>query len=450
MNYEGVVRYLSGLERYSEGMRKATEDNSLLEKILGRLGNPEKDLDFIHIAGTNGKGSTEAYLENILKASHIPAGSFRTPEFGRYNSVIRFDSEEISDDDFVSCMERVIGAAEDEAISRTEALFAAALLFFKEKGARLCLIKAVRLGLHDTTNVIPSPIITVFTEISQMDFCNHGSTRESDLELAGIIKKGSRVVSAFSQPPEAEVVLRTRCLEEGVPFFGVPQAVLTGFDEENEIQYFRSLKYVFLNSSDESLKLNEIDEREYATSLLGTCQIGNAATAAFTARLLRANGFSISESCIAEGIRTTSWPGSFKVISHEPLVISDGAHNHAGARALADSINTYFPGKRARFVISYKDSNILGSMMLALKGIAKDFSLIRRDDFLYRSGFLTVPRVKFGDLKKYDTVKEAFSDLSEGMSGDDIIVFTGSNKFAVRAADAFKNMASTKTDLYGA
>jgi len=450
MNYESVIHYLLGLERYSDGMRKATEDNSLLEKVLERLGNPERDLKFIHIAGTNGKGSTEAYLENILKVAGIHSGSFRTSEFGRFNSVIRFDSEEIKDDDFVSCMERVIEAAKDDAISCTEALFAAAMLFFKEKGAELCLIKAVRLGLHDNTNVIPVPLITIFTEISQIDFRDHKSTRESALELAGIIKNGSRVVSAFSQPPEAEVVLRTKCMEEGVPYFVVPETVLIGFDEENEVQYFKSLKYVFLNSSDEGINLNRIDEREYATSVLGICQIGNAATAAFAARILREDGFSLSEACIAEGIRTTNWPGSFKILSHEPLVISDGAHNQAGARALAESINIYFPGRKARFVISYKESAVLGGMMLALKGLAKDFSLIRADDHFNRSGFLTVPRVKFGELKKYDTVNEAFLDISEKVSPEDIIVFTGSNKFAVRAADVIKKMGSAKTDLYGA
>ena len=348
LNYAEAISFFGELPHFEPPISTGTplKDFFSLEAelaLLEKLGNPQNDLKYVHVAGTNGKGSTVAYISSVLMEAGLQVGTFASPFLYRYNELFTVNDFEISDEDFARIFSMVKPAYDELAAenifpSEYEILTVMSFLYFKEMGCDVVVMEVSMGGRVDTTNVIPAPLVTVITPISYDHMSILGNTlAEIATEKAGIIKEGTTVVSA-RQEPEVCAVLEKVCGEKNVPL------------EYAEIPTLleRSLQgQVFMLA------------REYKTQLLGTYQIENASTAITSSHKLRDCGLEISDEAISRGIESAKWFGRFTIMRENPYVIIDGGHNRQGAAVLRKSLEEYFPGKKITFLLGIlKDKEV--------------------------------------------------------------------------------------------
>ncbi|WP_051195182.1 bifunctional folylpolyglutamate synthase/dihydrofolate synthase [Pseudobutyrivibrio ruminis] len=341
-SYDEAVNFFKSMPHFmppkdgSSGKNMFSLDAELA--LLEKLNRPQDKLKYVHIAGTNGKGSTTTYLANILNEASVVTGAFTSPFLYRYNEMFRVNGIDISDEDFAEVFSQVKPSYDelsDEGIfvSEYEFLTVMAFIYFIKMDCELVLLEVSMGGRMDTTNVIPAPLVSVITSISYDHMTILGNTlTEIATEKAGIIKSGTTVVSAV-QEPEVEQVLRKVCRS----FEDVP------------IEFVQSSKVITRDIHGQ--RFMTADGKEYFTTMLGTYQVDNAALAIAAARTLFALGYPISEEAIVEGIANTKWFGRFTLLSDNPPVIIDGGHNRQGATVLRQSLEEYFPDKKITFVL---------------------------------------------------------------------------------------------------
>ncbi len=314
--------------------------------LAGALGNPELAAPCVHIAGTNGKGSTAAMVESILRAAGMRTGLYTSPHLERINERLRIDGENISDEDFAAAWTRVRGAIELLMASGKlashptyfECMTAMAYFAFADAGVDFSVYEVGMGGRLDATNIV-KPEIGIITPVDfdHENFLGH-SIEEIAMEKAGIIKPGAWVVSA-SERPEARGAIARRCAEM--------DARLVEVDAAWRVEDVRATDgfYRATISSPHS-------ERKIALepALAGRFQIRNALAAATGARLLAERGFPVSDEAIARGIAGVHWPGRLERISERPAVYLDGTHNPAGARELLKFWEGNFGGRRILLV----------------------------------------------------------------------------------------------------
>ncbi len=305
-------------------------------KLLEKLGRPQDKLKYVHIAGTNGKGSTTAYLASILNEASVVTGAFTSPFLYRYNEMFRVNGQDISDEDFAKVFSQVKPSydelvSEGVAVSEYEFLTVMAFVYFSEIECEIVLMEVSMGGRMDTTNVIPAPLVTIITPISYDHMTILGNTlTEIATEKAGIIKPGTTVITA-SQENEVALVLEDTCKKNLVEIYSGGSSELIS----------RSLKG----------QTFRVGERMYETSMLGIYQLQNAAVAIRAAEELIKLGYSISDDAIKNGIKNTKWFGRFTLVQDKPPIIVDGGHNRQGAAVLRQSLEAYFPGKKITFVL---------------------------------------------------------------------------------------------------
>ena len=326
MSYASSVRFLYSLG--NELKVGAKWDLNRMRVLLGALGNPEAGGRFVHVAGTNGKGSTCAMLASILSAGGLRTGLYTSPHLQKPTERIRIDATDISEEEFSAAFDRVHEAAERlEAVgsidgypSYFEIVTAMAFLVFREK-TDISVIEVGLGGRLDATNVI-SPELTVITPISFDHEAFLGNTLESiGSEKAGILKRGVPLVLA-QQMDETERLV-TRVAEE----LAVP------------IHHTRDLALSDVRFTPYGCEF-EADGLRVRHSLPGRHQVENATAAIVAAKLLN-----IDPSAIKKGLADARWPGRLEFVSHNPDFILDGAHNPAGARALAQYIREFCAGR---------------------------------------------------------------------------------------------------------
>ncbi|MCR5053597.1 MAG: bifunctional folylpolyglutamate synthase/dihydrofolate synthase [Lachnospiraceae bacterium] len=327
-------------------------------RLLKRLGDPHKDLKYVHVAGTNGKGSTSAFIASILKNAGYKAGCFTSPYFCSPREMIRINGEAISEKSFEALLDRVRKASselkkEGISVSEYEIYTALAFLYYQQEECDITVMEVCMGGSVDCTNVIPAPLVTVMVPISFDHMGVLGDTlTEIASEKAGIIKPGTMVVSA-PQEDEVRDVLDKTCKDNEVP--------IRYAEKPETIQ--RSLSgQIFRSGNDE----------EYETSLLGVYQPDNAALALLAADALKVRGFSVSDEAKYNGIKNTRWFGRFTVIQSDPPVVADGGHNSQGASALRESLETYFPGEKIIFILGILRDKEVDKMLEILLPIAKE------------------------------------------------------------------------------
>lgn len=340
-SYEEAVKFFKSMPHFTPpadgGAKKDFFSLDAEMALLEKLGRPQDKLKYVHIAGTNGKGSTCAYLANILNEASVVTGAFTSPFLYRYNEMFRVNGKDISDADFAEVFSQVKPAydeltSEGIFVSEYEFLTVMAFIYFIKMGCELVLLEVSMGGRMDTTNVIPAPLVSVITPISYDHMTILGSTlTEIATEKAGIIKSGTSVVSA-KQEPEVVHVLEEVCAKQSVSLEIVKASQIINRDIHGQR---------FITS----------DGMEYETTMLGTYQIDNAAVAIAAARKLGEKGYPITEEAIRRGIANTKWFGRFTLLSDNPPVIIDGGHNRQGATVLRQSLEEYFPGKKITFVL---------------------------------------------------------------------------------------------------
>ncbi len=350
MNYAESVRSLFTLGRELGAPRQARLEKFGLNNIAtlaAELGNPHRAVPCVHIAGTNGKGSTAAMLESILRASGLRTGLYTSPHLERINERIRINGEDISDVEFAAAWTRAHASIEALMASGKlgghptffECVTAIAFLAFAEHHVDFAIHEVGLGGRFDATNIV-QPEVAVITPIDfdHENFLGH-SIGEIAGEKAGIIKPGAWVVSSVERPEARDVIAR-QCTELGARLFEV--------DQYWHLDRIESLngRYSATVTSAHSQKSLRIEP-----ALLGRFQVRNALTAATAARLLSQRGFRATDECIARGIATARWPGRLERLSESPAVYLDGTHNPAGARELLNFWEENF--KHHRILLIY-------------------------------------------------------------------------------------------------
>lgn len=334
MNYRQARDYIETTNQFGSVLGLENMRN-----LLEKLDNPERNLKFIHIAGTNGKGSTLAYISTILQYNGYKIGRYISPTIFKYRERIQVDGVYIEKDSFALLMTQIKSAI-DKMIyegkkhpTSFEIETALAFLYFLDKQCDIVVLETGLGGTLDATNVINTTICSVISTISMdhMQFLGDTLT-EIATQKAGIIKPGSIVVSAL-QNDEAEKVLIDAAKEKNCELYFVDSSALSGIEYGYEVQTF------YYNG------------KQYKISLAGSFQIKNAALALKVIECLNQYGWNVSEQAIHDGLENTKWIGRFTLIHTKPVFIVDGAHNEDAARQLKKSIELYFSGKRLIFIM---------------------------------------------------------------------------------------------------
>ena len=342
MNYKEARVYLDEVSKYGSVLGLES-----MRELLRRLGDPQNELKFIHISGTNGKGSVLAYLSTILSGAGYRTGRYISPTLFSYRERIQVDGEYIEKESLACHVTAIAAAAEDmqKAGLPSPTVFeietALAFLYFKEKRCDIVTLEVGCGGLLDATNVITTTLMEVIASISMDHTDLLGDTLvKIAAQKAGIIKPDTMVVSA-QQKSEAAQVIEDTCKEQHCTLQMVDESKISNVHYGAEGQTF-------------SYKTWE----KVAISLAGSYQIKNAALALEGVEALRKLGYALSDQQVREGLLHTAWRGRFTTLRRDPTVIIDGAHNPAAALDLKESLERYFPGKTLYFVMGmFKDKD---------------------------------------------------------------------------------------------
>jgi dihydrofolate synthase / folylpolyglutamate synthase len=345
MTYPEAVRYLLSLGRELAAPTQAASAKFDLENIstlTERLGRPDRAYPSVHIAGTNGKGSTAAFLESVLRHAGFRTGLNTSPHLEKINERIRINGENISDDDFAQTLSRIVGVIEELLASGKlrahptyfECVTAMAFEYFARQRVEFAVFETGLGGRLDATNII-TPVACVITRIDfdHENFLGH-SLPEIAGEKAGILKERVPLVLA-GQRPEAREIILARAKELDCRVIETESAFR--IDQES------------IENGCWRARVTQKDSgwfAEIAPPLAGRFQLQNALNAVAVARLLEDRGFRLASEHITEGIRDTVWPGRLEKIQSRPDVYLDGAHNPSAARELATFLDDNFAGRK--------------------------------------------------------------------------------------------------------
>lgn len=389
MNYNEALTYI-----HSVCWKGSIPGLSRTRELLGRLGDPQKKLKFVHIAGTNGKGSTAAMLDAILRAAGYRSGLYTSPFITCFNERMQVNGEMISDDELAEITEEVKPHAEAMTDHPTEfeLVTAIAMVYFARHACDIVVLEVGMGGELDSTNVIDTPEVAVICNIGYDHMEVLGDTLEKIAHAkAGIIKGGDAVIYRCSASVEA--VFAERCKAVG--------ATLHKAD-------FDGLRLIRSSFAGQVFDCGE--RKALELPLLGRHQLKNAAVVLGAVDVLTKNGWRISEQQLRAGLKSVTWPGRFELLRNDPVFIVDGGHNPQCIEALAKNIADYLP-----------DMEITG-----LTGVLadKDYADMYRIVAPYITRFVTVtppnPRAlsaeKLADaLARYGKPVTACGSVAEGV-----------------------------------
>ncbi len=311
-----ISETMAFIDSYSKS-GKAVTDLSRARELMERIGNPEKQLKFVHVAGTNGKGSTVEYISNALIFSGYKTGQFTSPFITHYADRIRINGEEIDEKSLCDIAETVKTAVCDREYSQFEITMAIALLWYVREKCDVVVFEVGIGGLLDCTNVIPPPLVSVITSISLDHTGILGDTVEKIAEQkAGIIKENSAVVLSMDNKKSVVDIVKNMAQEKNAEFI-MPE--------------YCNFQYLSMESDGNPFIYKK---QQYKTAMFGFHQPKNAVTAIEVCRYLMKKGFVIPEYAIKESIETTQVKARVQFIDGNPPVIVDGGHNPAGVDAL--------------------------------------------------------------------------------------------------------------------
>lgn len=363
--FERSIQFLDGLVDYSHIPNlQFTADKFDLQRVrdlLALMGDPQSAFRIIHLAGTKGKGSTAAMLAAILRAAGYRVGLFTSPYLFDLCEQIRVDGVSISHADLARQIEALKPHLQKgKGITSFEALTAIALQYFKDQHVDFAVVEAGLGGLTDATNVV-NPLLSVITSISYDHTGVLGnSIGEIATQKAGIIKSGKPVVVAPQPFIEAEPPIREAAEKMGSNVIWVEKE--TTYSESSHSLKGQSFRVDFAGADDEL-------SGEYDLPLLGRHQIDNAITALCAVRVLNSFGVRISRENAASSLLNVNWPCRFEVISHDPLIVLDGAHNVDSAKKLTQTINDYLENRRILLVFGASlDKDLKGMLAVLLPG----------------------------------------------------------------------------------
>ncbi len=337
MNYSETCGYLKSLDSLGNVLGLDS-----IRELLKRLGDPHKKMKFVHIAGTNGKGSVGAFVASVLAKAGIRAGRYLSPAVKCPLEIIQCDNRNIHSTKFADIVSRIKPICEGMLScglphpTRFEIETAAAFVFFTEQKCDIAVVECGLGGLLDATNVIENTECAVIAPISKDHTAFLGDTEEEiAVQKAGIIKRGSGVVYAAGEYGV------NRVIEEKAAEFGCPVTAV----------YQDKIRWRLDGSG--ALVMDYGNYSDAVIGLRGIYQTVNAALAMECLEALKARGYNIPKDAVYTGLAKTRWFGRFERLGSNPDFIIDGAHNPAGAAVLAQSLNTYYPGGGLTFIIGF-------------------------------------------------------------------------------------------------
>lgn len=416
MKYNEALEYINDKDKF--GSRLGLDS---IGKLLSLLGNPQKGLKYIHIGGTNGKGSTASYIAHILKAGGYRAGLFTSPYIERFNERIQINGEDIPDE----ILGRMTGLIKEKADimvqegyehpTTFEIITAISFMYFQEEKVDYVILEVGLGGRFDSTNIIEKPLVSVITTISYDHIDVLGDTLgKIAYEKAGIIKENTMVVS-YPQEEEALKVLKEVSKEKKAEFN------LSSMESVN-IKSLNNMGAIF-DFQYKGMKMEDLEIR-----MVGEYQVYNAALALNTIFLLKEKALvELEEKEIRQGLKETKWPGRLEVIGSNPTFLIDGAHNVQGAFQLEKSLELFKYNKLILGIGIFKDKDTSHIIeLLAPKAdmvVATEVNLPRKlpaEDLGKKASEYTSEVYIEKDISK------AIKKTLELASKDDMIVFGGS------------------------
>lgn len=427
MTYQEVVKNIE--TRIGKFKSKG---NIRIKKFLEKLGSPHKNLKVIHIAGTNGKGSTVNFIKDVLKEDY-KVGSFVSPHLITYCDRIKIGDEEISQADFAEIGEIIIEKEKDILeeygdLNLFEFLTIMAIIYFEREGVDLAILEVGMGGRADSTNIFTSreKLISLITSIS-MDHMEYlGDTIEEIADAkAGIIQEDGLVVTT-NRDPKILGVIEREAKEKSAEVFYTKD--LTSEIEKSD-----------LKGIDFKVKLDDVEE-DFHLSQIGDYQVENALGAIYALYLLNKRGIlKISMEDIKERIKTSTWKGRMEIVSRDPLIILDGAHNFDGIKRLVESLDN-FKFKKLHLIMSILADKEHKKMLEEIAPYTDEVVFVNLD---YKRG--TSPEELSREASEYGlrgqvmTFEEALAYYKKSYQDGDLILITGSLYFVSEARSKILN-----------
>ena len=404
MNYVEAIEYIHSINWTfcNPGLKRISE-------LCNALGNPEKKLKFVHVAGTNGKGSFCSMLDSVLRSAGYTTGLFTSPYIRFFNERICFDGAPITDDELaeITSFVKPIADKMKEKPTEFELITAIGFEYFKRKNCDIVILEAGMGGRLDSTNIIETPLLSVITGIAFDHTAFLGNTIEKiAAEKAGIIKEGRPILWGGNNDAALNVI-KSHASEMSSDLYTT---------DRNSI--------LIKGSTLDGTVFDYGDRTNIKISLLGSYQPYNAANVISAVDILRGNGLNISDEALRTGLLSAKWPARFEMISSDPIVIYDGAHNPEGIEAACKSIKNYFGNKKV-FVLSGvmkdKDYDYIASMLSSVASRAftvtpdnpRALDANEYADVLTKKGVDAIPFASLSDAlaKAYDTAKNENTPL---------------------------------------
>ncbi len=355
MTYEEALAYL---ENYT--WSKTRLGLGRTRELAAKLGDPQKKLRFVHVAGSNGKGSTCAMTASILQAAGYKTGLYTSPYIQTFCERIQINGENIPEHRLAEVTEKLRDAAEtmEDHPSWFEMVTAVAFQYYLEENCDIVVLEVGMGGEFDSTNVIDAPEVAVLTNIGLEHTEYLGDTIEAIARTkSGIIKPGCRVVS-YDNVPEVKAIISEVAKENGAPLvFADPSGIR-------------------LVSRDLDGQVFEWEGKTYRLPLHGEHQLKNASVVMEIVRELREQGWDISDEAVRRGLAEVKWPARFQILSRDPLFILDGGHNPQCAEAMTESLDALLPGQKVDFLLGILADKDYTQMIDILSPYAASFHCI--------------------------------------------------------------------------
>lgn len=417
MNYKESLKYLEDTHKF--GMRLGLDNT---KKLLELLGNPQDNLDIIHVAGTNGKGSVCSFISTILKEGGYKVGLYTSPYLETFTERVRVNGENILEEDvarIITLIKEKIEIMVSEGYAyptEFEIVTAMAFYYYNEQKVDYVALEVGLGGRYDSTNIINSPLATVIVSISLDHIGVLGDTvAKIAYEKAGIIKENSTVI-CYKQCKEAEDVIKEVCKEKNATYIEVD---FEDIDVKKSDIYSQVYDCNIVGKKYEDIEIN----------LIGDHQINNSMVALKVIDFLKeSKKINISEEAIRKGLLNTRWPGRIEKIKENPMFIIDGAHNEDGAKSLAKALEKNFKDKNLTLLIGMlEDKDIDGVLEILMPNFNRVITTTPDNPRAIDSNKLKEKIEKYvTDVTSKPKISEAVEYTLQTSKPEDVIISAGS------------------------
>lgn len=423
MNYEDAINYIC-----STPWTTRERGHMRILELLSKLGNPQDRCRYIHIAGTNGKGSTSAMLASVLETAGYKTGLFTSPHLIKYNERMKINGVDVSDEELAELMTRIAPVADAMEVSPSEyeLLTAAAFLWYAENECDIVVLEVGMGGELDSTNVIGSKEAAVITAIGYDHMAILGNTLEEITSTKAGIITGPYDVVMYSQADNIMTVVRDKCSEMKAEMHIADSSVIHVVNRCIDYQEFESS---YLNGT---VKL----------PLMGDYQLKNVTTVLETCKVLKAKGYRMDDDIVRRGLENTKWATRFEVVHKHPVIIIDGAHNEQGINAAVESLNSLFPEKKIIFILGVLSDKSFDKMLEILYPKAERFITLTPDSprALKGSELARIINDAGPTAEDFESIDDAVRYAIDRSGKDGIICSLGSLYLAGNIREAVKRV----------